>query len=143
MFDPEHLEMIEPQGQQLTGHQELLAQYRKGADMSDLIKDGFTGMCDGHPVVCAGFVEFWKGRATVWAVFDHRVTPNIFLSIHRQVAKVIDDYQPIVFHRLEMTVVSGFKAGHRWAKKLGFVREGLLHKYDQWGRNYTLYARIR
>ena len=142
-FDPEHLELIRPQGQQLTGHQELLAIKRDGKDMNGLIKDGITGFCGIQPVVCSGFVEIWPGRASVWAIFDHDVKPNIFLCIHRQVAKAIKAHQPKWFHRLEMTVLQDFANGHRWAKQLGFERRCDLRKYDQWKRDYTLYERIR
>lgn len=111
--------------------------------MSALVLDGFTGFCDDQPVVCAGFVEFWSKRAAVWAVIDESVQANIFMAIHQHVAHVISKYQPTVFNRIEMTVLHSFKAGHRWAKALGFVNKCELEKYDQLGRDYTFYDRVR
>jgi len=111
--------------------------------MSALVRDSFTGMCDDQPVVCAGFIEFWPKRAAVWAVIDESVEANIFMAIHRQVSHAIAAYQPNVFRRLEMTVLSSFKKGHTWAKLLGFVRKCELERYDHLGRDYTFYDRVR
>ena len=135
--------MIRPQSLQIDGHKILLDMKRSDQDMAVLAQDSFTAMCDDQPVCCAGFVEIWSGRGSVWSVFDRDVTHNIFLSIHRQVCQAIDAYQPKIFRRLELTVKDGFRQAHRWARSLGFEREGHMRKYDHYGNNYTLYSRIR
>ena len=111
--------------------------------LDGLKRDSFTAFCGNDVVACAGFVEMWPGRATVWADLDGRITPNIFLSLHRHVARAIKSYQPKLFHRLEMTVLHDFKNGRRWAKSLGFNMRCKLPMYDQWKRDYLFYERIR
>jgi hypothetical protein len=135
--------LIKPQARQVAGYELLLEMKRSGKDMSNVERDSFTCMCGDEPIFCAGFIEMDKDNAVVWAVFDKRVKPNIFLSIHRQVCAAIKAYQPSVFSRLEMTVLDGFEEAHRWAKMLGFVHEAYLEKHGPLSQNHTQYKRIR
>ena len=47
-----------------------------------------------------------------------------------------------IFSVIETTVRNDFEAGHRWAKLLGFRPSGFLRRYDDFGRDYVMYARV-
>lgn len=105
-------------------------------------KLAFTGLLDGSPIVCAGLIPQWPGRAVAWMITDQRSGPAM-LWLHRQVSQFLTEIQTHAsFRRIELTVLSGFSAGHRWAKMLGFKPEGLMKSYDVNGQNHVLFARV-
>lgn len=97
-----------------------------------------TGMVGDKPVICAGAAIQNEGRAIIWAVLSQDAGPHM-LSITRHVHEFLDSRPE---ERLEMDVLTGFAAAHRWAKMLGFVREGTRRKFCD-GHDFDLYARIR
>ena len=61
------------------------------------------------------------------------------LWIHRRVSDFLDRSD---VDRIETGVRESFKAGHRWAKMLGFQAEGLMRRFGPDGSDYQMYARI-
>lgn len=96
----------------------------------------------GRIAACGGLNKCWPGRAEAWAIFDLQLKSTaIFLAIHNAVRNVLDACD---FKRIECTVESDFKAGHRWAKALGFELEApKLRAYMPGGADVSLYARIK
>lgn len=111
-------------------------------DLKTLENDyAVTLMVDGEPAACAGAVEYWPGRALVWAVLGDAVDAQFFPVLHRE-AKLFLDGLPMA--RLEAAVDCDFDAGHRWAKALGFkVEAERMRKFHMDGRDCALYARVR
>lgn len=142
-FSLNHLDYLEPDGHQLIGHKALIDLRDSGGDLNELLRRGFTGFFGDRPSVCAGFIEMWPTRACSWSVLDKSVNGSMMIPVHKAVMSAINSYQPKIFKRLEMSVLRSFRPGHKWARMLGFVPEGVMHHYDQWGRDYTLYARVR
>lgn len=97
----------------------------------------YTGMIDGVPLISAGVSQQWDGRSFVWAVLSDKTGPHM-LAITRLVKEFLDTRNEV---RLEMQVKTDFAAAHRWAKMLGFQREGTMRKYCD-GEDFDLYARI-
>ncbi len=114
-----------------------------GDDLSHLTNSSFSGVFGDKVVVSAGFIEIWPWRAVAWSVIDKDVTGQKLIPVHRAVMNAINCYQPSLFKRLEMAVLQEFKQAHRWARMLGFSPEGVMSMYDEWGRDYTLYSRVR
>lgn len=111
-------------------------------DLLDSLEDldGYTGMVDGVPVVCAGVAPLWGGRYMAWSFLSEAAGPHM-LKITRRVRAYLDLRN---FRRVEAYVDEDFEAGHRWMEALGFVREtpGVMEKFLPSGRGQVLYARV-
>lgn len=104
----------------------------------------WTGFdADQRPIVSAGIMKADHHRALCWSLFADPFKKSDMLQIHRHILGFLDSLQPDPYMRLEMTVVTDFKPGHRWARMLGFKAEGVMRLYDEYGNDHTLYARIR
>ncbi len=99
----------------------------------------FAGMQDGTVCGCAGIVMLSAGRGHAWALLG-TAAPAGFVAVHRAVAAFLDRQR---LRRIETAVDSDFAAGHRWARMLGFEREGRMRAYGLDGRDADLYARVR
>lgn len=99
----------------------------------------FTVRAGDAVLGCGGLVIEWPGRGVCWAVVSRHAGPH-FREIHRAVAGFM---KQVPCRRIEVVVKADFAAGHRWAKLLGFMREGLMRAYSPAGDDYQLYARIR
>lgn len=100
----------------------------------------WTAAVDGHPVACGGFLEQWPGRALAWMYLNKDSGPHM-RWLTREVERKLDE----MHGRLEMTVRADFKAGHRWAKMLGFHIEnppGLMEAYGPEGEAHVAYVRL-
>lgn len=142
-FKPEHLYDIEPQDHQKKSHDHMLEQVDSGADLSEIERYGFTGLFGERPYVCSGFIHNWKWRGTAWSVIDRSTVGWMMVPIHRAVMNSINEHQPSVFKRLEMTVLEGFAPGRRWAELLGFTKDCVMEHYCEDGMDYGLYSRVR
>lgn len=92
----------------------------------------------GLLIFTGGFIELGMGVALAWA----RIAPicrRDMALVTRIVRGVIEasDYR-----RTVMYVRTGFAGGHRWARHLGFSREGTLREHEP-GVDYDVYARLR
>ena len=102
-------------------------------------RDSWTAVHNGEPVACGGYVTQWPGRHVCWMFMNYVAGPHM-LSITRAVIKKLD----AISGRLELTVRCDFRAGHRWAKMLGFLVETQTMKaYGPEGEDHTLYVRYR
>ena len=93
-------------------------------------------------IACGGVFPVWEGRGIVWFFLDGRTDRNGLLFLHRIGLRLMDDWNQ-QFRRLETTVLESFPQGHRWAQMLGFMSEGVMKRYDIFGQDHRLYARIR
>jgi hypothetical protein len=134
-FKAEHIAMIRLQEEQM---------YLSGwvtQEQADALEHSiaYTALDDGVPVACAGLVEHWEGRASVWA-FLAAMGPNRFIAVHRACMAFLD---VCYTRRVEMSVDCNFKEAHRWAKMLGFTMEAeRMEAYSPDGRSCALYARV-
>jgi len=90
---------------------------------------------DGEVVACVGLIQHWPGRRFVWAYLAWNA-PMVPLTwkVRRWLR----------FHgegRIEAAIDPQFKASIRWARRLGFKREGRMKQYVP-GKDYDLYARV-
>ena len=134
-FKPEHFAEI-----RLQPGQEYLRNFLSFENGSALARNpSYTGLEDGVPVACAGYIVNWPGRATAWS-FLSEMGPRSFVQVHKAIKKVLDG---CYIKRMEMTVLCDHEEGHRWAKLLGFELEAeRMEAYDPEGNDHALYARV-
>jgi hypothetical protein len=134
-FDPRHLLSMAPRLQTAqAGFPGLSAEYGAG------LRSG--GPCwtiansYGEPMACGGLFQQWDGRSIAWA----------FLAVGAPMVEVsrvaLTVLESCGLRRVECWVDVDFKAGHRWARLLGFEREGLMRSFSPDGRDHILYARV-
>lgn len=105
---------------------------------------GYTIMDDhDEPVAAAGLIECSKKRALAWCVFKPGLPKRTMVGVRNEIRKFLDSHQPSPFTRIEMTTVSSFQAGRDWANMLGFLYEGMMREYDDFGNTHLMYSRIR
>jgi RimJ/RimL family protein N-acetyltransferase len=79
-----------------------------------------------------------RTRAQGWGIVGRDAGPQL-LAITRKVGEFLEAQD---FMRIETSVRTEFPAAHRWARMLGFQREGTLRKWDE-GRDCDIYARVK
>lgn len=134
-MEPWHLERLE-----LQPHQAALAPtIAQSGYRQDLAKlESYAGL-DGDEVLgCMGILPQWHGRAIAWGLLGN-VGPHRFMFVHRAILRWLE-HAP---RRVETWIDVGHEAGERWAKSLGFVKEGLMEAFHPKGTDAWLYARIR
>ena len=135
-YRPEHLTLMRVQPAQA-----YMRPFIEVGDYADALaaSPAYTGMIGEQPVVCAGIILQWEGRAFAWALVSEDCCAHLFAAT-RAVARFLALRDE---RRIETTVRSDFAEGARWARMLGFEREGKMRAYSPDGRDYDLYARIR
>lgn len=97
----------------------------------------WTGVADDLPVVCAGFLPIWEGRAMAWALVAADAGRHM-AAIHRA---ALERVRGAGYRRLEAYVDPRFAAARRWVAMLGFEYEGLLKRFTPTGDDMELYCR--
>lgn len=109
-------------------------------------------LCDGYSfvvfrgdivVAAGGLVLRWEGVYTAWALIIEGLTLKEWVEASSFVAFVLDGAMKEKAVRIECSVLSNFERGHSWARRLGFSPEGVMRKYDSFGNDHVLYARVR
>jgi hypothetical protein len=135
-YEPEHLLAIRHQPWQAGATQTI--EHARSLAMSHC---AYTALCDrtARPLLCAGIIEIWTGRAMCWASFDVDAAP-VMLAAHRRTRLELDRAP---FKRLEMYVVPGFLQAWRWAEMLGFTLECCMEFGSPDGRDLYVFKRIK
>lgn len=133
-YRPEHLQRIKLQATQQWCRPMLSDEFL--LELQEL--DGYTAFVGDEPVACAGTMHAWEGRHMAWSFISEKAGPHM-LGITRAVMRYLELKR---FRRVEAYVDPDFEAGHRWIKRLGFKREGLLEAFLPDGRSQVLYSRV-
>jgi hypothetical protein len=99
----------------------------------------WTAFDDDDVLACMGLIPMWEHRAYAWGLLAVEAGRHL-LGITRAVWRTMELHP---FRRIETTVRADFVEGHRWARLLGFEREGALTAYAPDGATCDMYARIR
>lgn len=111
-----------------------LAAFLAGNPYSRTVRTG-----TGAIVLCCGAIEMRPHLAHAWSMLSVDAPPHMFGIIKR-----VRGFLDLLPHRrVEMNVRGGFAAGHKWARLLGFEREGIMRAYGADGEDHHLYARVR
>lgn len=136
VFKKEHLDNFMPQAAQevaqLFFHPEHLEELEK--------RPSFTVMVNDKPVMCYGYIEFYKTRALLWAILSKDAGTHM-IGLHR-VAQDFVDSMP--HKRIEAEVDLEFESGHRWMKMLGFTCErDKAQAYRPDGGDSSIYVKVK
>lgn len=135
-FEPEHLLQIRHQEQQKHAINSL--EHARAVAMGYC---AWTALDDRSkkPLICAGIIELWPGRAMCWASLDFAAKP-VMLGAHRHALQELDRSP---FKRLEMYVLPDFFPALRWAQMLRFEYESCMEKASPDGRDLLVFKRIK
>jgi RimJ/RimL family protein N-acetyltransferase len=89
-----------------------------------------------------GVIQTRQGFGEVWSVTSDEIrsTP---IAFHKLALALLRHFeQRLSLTRVQVTVREDYVTGQKWAESLGFVREGVMRKYDLDGSNHVLYARV-
>lgn len=97
----------------------------------------------GISVAICGIIFLRPGVAEVCVIRSPLVKKHA-KDFSRMMRFLVDEYLPerFSYHRLEMYVDANWPSCDRWAKFLGFKKEGLAKCFTPDGRDHFSYARI-
>ena len=136
-FQPDHLQQID-----LQAEQSVTRDYLNNGEYAQSLaaQEGWTVIHDGAVIACAGFIKVWGNRHQAWAVISATIGPAGMLLLTKAALRGLQ----IRTGRIECYVATGFEAGHRWARMLGFTLE-TPEPMRQWlpdGSDASQYSRI-
>jgi hypothetical protein len=107
---------------------------------ADLVAAGpsWTAFGPDGPVAAAGLAPQWDDHAKAWAMLADDAAQHL-VAITRAIRRFLDGRPE---RRIDTAVRTDFAAGHRWARMLGFEREGTMRCW-MGGQDHDLYARVR
>lgn len=98
----------------------------------------------GRVLAAAGLIPQVPGRALAWLMLSPAADRRARVTALRHVGSVMDACQgDPAFRRIEMFVRAAEPWCGSFGRILGFEREGLLRAWDELGRDYVLFARVR
>lgn len=130
-YEPQHLRAMAIQPAQAHLLPLLDGDYPEKAKLGG---PAWTALQHGVPVACAGFHEHWEGRSSAWAILGDPGADML-----RVTRAVLDALAGHPAERIEAYVRVGFAPGERWARLLGFHREGRMGRFNK-GQDYWCYV---
>lgn len=123
-FESAHLARLENLGQQ----EEVVRPFLNVLAESRYEDQGpcFSGLVDDRVIGCAGLIEHHDYMATAWAIISKQDMAQRFVAIHRAVDEFLKRQ---TYRRINAHVGLYDRAGHRWARMLGFTCEILCRPY--------------
>lgn len=101
-----------------------------------------SGLLDGIPIGTCGIVPLHKGVGEAWAYLTDEAKKHRF-TLHRSVVRGLEQLRLRGnFHRVQTNVLYDFKAGHIWAERLGFIKEGPLFAFGPNRETFMRYAKV-
>jgi protein gp37 len=136
-FEPNHLKLLLLQPSQAI-MQETLSRPEYAQSLHQA--GPAYSLVDGDAVLASmGLIPQWEHRAIAWGLIASEAGPH-FRTIHKAVLRTMEIHP---YRRIETSVACDFEQGHRWAKMLGFEREGRMRSFTPDGRDCDLYGRIQ
>lgn len=136
-FKPEHLQQIDLQAEQSVAR-DYLNNIEYGQSLAT--HEGWTVIVDDKIIACGGYIKVWGDRVQAWAVISATIGAAGMLLLTKAALRGLK----LRKGRIECYVASGFDAGHRWARMLGFTLE-TPEPMRQWlpdGSDASQYSRI-
>lgn len=104
--------------------------------------EAWAAFDDGGKLVgMGGIFDLWDGVGEAWTVLSNKCKKAFFL--HRTAKKTIESLiQKRKYHRVQMNVDVDNESAQRWALKLGFAYEGMMHAFTSEKKDHIRYARV-
>lgn len=123
---------------------ELHEDFLKWAEIADGKELSITCETEGGEIICCfGVNILWDGVGEIWAAFTNKVS-EYRKEIVINAGMVIDEIQKkFSLVRLQAHCLADVPESNRFLKHYGFQLEGRMKKYNPYGLDENLYARIR
>ena len=136
-YEPDHLRSL-----LLQRSQSMMQPMLMDVSYAESLKLGgpaFSAVVDNEIIASLGIIPQWQNRAVAWGLIGENAAQH-FIPLHRAVRRFLElsDYR-----RIETSVATNFKEGHRWAQLLGFKNEGTMKAFTPNGDDCDLYAKVR
>ena len=140
-FENKHAEQILEQGLN-SEFLELKPEHKKYAFFLKEVGMSFTGLVNNRPIAAGGVFHLWDGVAEGWVLATKDIYKYpIFCAKHiKQRTEIILKANKII--RIQTSVKADCDVALRFAKWLGFKKEGLMESYGPDGSDFVRFARI-
>lgn len=71
---------------------------------------------------------------------SYREVKTVYLMSHAFLGRLNEEHNP---HRVQLVIRTDMGRCHKWAQKMGFTPEGILHQYDPQRNDYIMFAKCR
>jgi len=121
---------------------ELKPEHRKYTYFLKEVGMSFTGLVDNKPIAAGGVFHLWDGVAEGWVLATKDIYKYpVFCAKHiKQRTEIILKANKI--KRIQTSVKADCDVALRFAKWLGFKKEGLMESYGPDGSDFVRFARI-
>jgi len=140
-FENEHAQYILDQGLN-SELLEMKPEHRKYAYFLKEVGMSFTGLVNNKPIAAGGVFYLWDGVAEGWVLATKEIYKYpIFCAKHiKQRTEIILKANKI--KRIQTSVKADCDVALRFAKWLGFKKEGLMESYGPDGSDFVRFARV-
>lgn len=140
-FENKHAEQILEQGLN-SEFLELKPEHRKYAYFLKEVGMSFTGLVNNKPIAAGGVFYLWDGVAEGWVLATKEIYKYpVFCAKHiKQRTEIILKANKI--KRIQTSVKADCDVALRFAKWLGFKKEGLMESYGPDGSDFVRFARV-
>ena len=140
-FENKHAEQILEQGLN-SEFLELKPEHRKYAYFLKEVGMSFTGLVNNKPIAAGGVFHLWDGVAEGWVLATKDIYKYpVFCAKHiKQRTEIILKANKI--KRIQTSVKADCDVALRFAKWLGFKKEGLMESYGPDGSDFVRFARV-
>ena len=140
-FENKHAEQILEQGLN-SEFLELKPEHKKYAFFLKEVGMSFTGLVNNRPIAAGGVFHLWDGVAEGWVLATKDIYKYpIFCAKHiKQRTEIILKANKI--KRIQTSVKADCDVALRFAKWLGFKKEGLMESYGPDGSDFVRFARV-
>ena len=140
-FENKHAEQILEQGLN-SEFLELKPEHKKYAFFLKEVGMSFTGLVNNKPIAAGGVFHLWDGVAEGWVLATKDIYKYpVFCAKHiKQRTEIILKANKI--KRIQTSVKADCDVALRFAKWLGFKKEGLMESYGPDGSDFVRFARI-
>ena len=121
---------------------ELRPEHKKYGYFLKEVGMSFTGLVNNKPIAAGGVFHLWDGVAEGWVLATKDIYKYpVFCAKHiKQRTEIILKANKI--KRLQTSVKANCDVALRFAKWLGFKKEGLMESYGPDGSDFVRFARI-
>jgi hypothetical protein len=102
----------------------------------------FTLCDDGRPIAAGGVFVMWPGVGEAWMHLSLAATEDHPFSLYRETLAMLNGI--IIeekLRRVQAPILASSKKNREFVQHLGFIPEGLMHRWGPDDKDYIMYAR--
>ena len=97
----------------------------------------------GHVIAVMGATPLHRNSIEVWALVDKKAVKQSKYYSHATKFLIEHNFDMLNMVRMQVIIKADQKWADRWAKFLGFEREGVLRRYGEEAEDHVIYAKVR